>query len=116
MSKGTYKRLRRNGRLIDEHRWVWQQAHGPIPEGYEIHHKNGKKRDNRLENLVLMEIGKHRSMHARRPPRLCAIDGCDAPHESAGFCKRHWCRWRRTGNPLGVRGPGRGLQEPYIMV
>lgn len=36
-----------------EHRVIWEKAHGPIPVGHFIHHKNGKKTDNRLRNLLL---------------------------------------------------------------
>lgn len=35
------------------HRVVWMSAHGAIPDGYEINHKNGKRSDNRLANLEL---------------------------------------------------------------
>ena len=37
-----------------EHRAVWIEANGAIPKGMEIHHINGKKDDNRLENLALV--------------------------------------------------------------
>jgi hypothetical protein len=33
------------------HRLVWESVNGEIPAGYEINHKNGNKRDNRIENL-----------------------------------------------------------------
>lgn len=36
------------------HRLVWMAAHGEIPNGYEINHKNGNKRDNRIANLELV--------------------------------------------------------------
>ena len=39
---------------ILNHRLVWLAVHGPVPDGYEINHKNGSKRDNRLDNLELV--------------------------------------------------------------
>jgi hypothetical protein len=49
-----------------EHRLVWEQANGPLPEGAFIHHLNGAKSDNRLENLhlVLSNSEHHREHHA----------------------------------------------------
>lgn len=37
-----------------EHRYVWSQAHGSIPDGALVHHVNGDRGDNRLENLELV--------------------------------------------------------------
>jgi hypothetical protein len=50
-------------RYILEHRFIWEQAHGPIPKGWVIHHLNGDKLDNRLENLASLSNSAHRSMH-----------------------------------------------------
>jgi len=47
------------------HRMVWERAHGLIPSGYDIHHRNGVRTDNRLENLELVERRAHRSQHSR---------------------------------------------------
>jgi hypothetical protein len=49
-----------------EHRSVWEQANGPVPDGHEIHHVNGDKGDNRLENLQLMRGFDHRQHHLRK--------------------------------------------------
>lgn len=102
-----YKRLKRNGKNIDEHRWVWRQAHGEIPDGHEIHHKNGDGLDNRLANLELIGTSEHRSMHSRAASPRCSISGCEGKHEARGWCKKHWYRWRRNGHPLKLRGRGR---------
>lgn len=32
------------------HQEVWKAAHGPIPEGHDIHHVNGNHDDNSLDN------------------------------------------------------------------
>jgi hypothetical protein len=42
-----------------EHRYVMQQAIGrPLTRSETVHHKNGNRRDNRLENLEL-RVGAH---------------------------------------------------------
>lgn len=38
------------------HRVVWLKAHGSIPDGLVIDHINGKKDDNRLLNLRLVDV------------------------------------------------------------
>ncbi|MEW6095577.1 MAG: HNH endonuclease signature motif containing protein [bacterium] len=48
-----------------EHRVVWEKNYGKIPQGYEIHHINGKKDDNRIENLEIMLSSEHKSKHSR---------------------------------------------------
>lgn len=35
--------------------------------------------------------------------RTCSVVGCEDPHVARGFCKIHYGRWKRHGDPL--RGP-----------
>jgi len=42
-----------------EHRIVWEKAHGKIPQGFIIHHLNGIRDDNRLENLTAIPRARH---------------------------------------------------------
>jgi hypothetical protein len=50
------------GRVL-QHRRVWFDSNGTIPEGGVIHHINGKKTDNRLENLELCDRSSHMKEH-----------------------------------------------------
>jgi hypothetical protein len=60
-----YVRVRGETAFVYEHRLVWEQAHGTIPAGFHVHHKNGDKADNRLENLELREPRSHVGEHTR---------------------------------------------------
>lgn len=57
--------LSKNG--IEKHkranRLVWEVFVGPIPYGYDIHHKNHNRQDNRLENLELILLSDHTKEH-----------------------------------------------------
>lgn len=50
-------------RYIGEHILVWQAANGPVPNGWHIHHINGIRDDNRLENLQAMSRHLHQGLH-----------------------------------------------------
>ena len=60
----SQSRFMRHGRLL--HRAVWEAAHGPIPAGHHIHHRNHDWRDNRLENLECLPAVAHKSHHAKQ--------------------------------------------------
>ena len=47
------------------HRHMWVAAKGLIPKGWDIHHRNGDRQDNRMSNLALIEKGEHTKLHAR---------------------------------------------------
>ena len=47
-----------------EHVLVWEQHYGPVPEGFEIHHVNQDKLDNRIENLRLVNRLEHKRLHS----------------------------------------------------
>jgi hypothetical protein len=59
MSKvvGTY------GASMSIYRRLYEQAHGPIPPGYHIHHKDGNHSNNDLSNLVAITAKEHYDIH-----------------------------------------------------
>lgn len=54
------KQYREDGKHVrlhqSQHRTYWEEAYGPLLEGQNIHHKNGVRSDNRLENLELWDV------------------------------------------------------------
>ena len=65
------------------HRYVWERNYGPIPQGWHIHHRNGEKSDNRIENLEMLPCGEHVRGHlAEREPGWW-VDGLAKARESA---------------------------------
>jgi len=50
-------------RYVYRYRWIWERAHGPIPTGLQIHHKNEDPSDDRLENLELKTSTAHAKLH-----------------------------------------------------
>lgn len=51
------------------HRYVWEKEVGTIPKGFHVHHLNGDKSDNRIENLALMNVTGHLRMHMQEADR-----------------------------------------------
>jgi len=48
------------------HRDIWEKYNGPIPEGYEIHHKDFDASNNDSTNLEALSTKAHRALHAER--------------------------------------------------
>jgi hypothetical protein len=38
-------------------------------------------------------------------PRSCSVPGCSKLQDSRGYCKSHYYRWSRYGDPLGTKPP-----------
>jgi hypothetical protein len=48
------------------HRYVWEKEIGKIPDGWDIHHKNNIKTDNRIENLECLPKSEHTRKYSPR--------------------------------------------------
>lgn len=48
------------------HRYVWEFYNGEIPKGYHIHHKDGDKSNNNIENLEMILGKKHCKYHSNK--------------------------------------------------
>ena len=84
-----YPGFKYRGRYCYEHTLVWWKRHGEVPGPDEcLHHLNGNKRDNRIENLSLEQRGEHTGIHSR---------GCAKPmrHGTLNAYKHHGCRCRK---------------------
>lgn len=55
------------------HRYVWEKEVGTIPKGCHIHHVNGNKADNRIENLAIMTASGHERMHGQEIERKAKV-------------------------------------------
>lgn len=77
-------------------RYVWQQHHGEIPPGMAIHHRDGDKLNDSIENLELVSKAEHIDKHRLEYQERSV---------TAWAAKRREMRWstksktKRTGRP-----------------
>lgn len=60
---GINQRAREYGTL--RHRAIWEDHYGKIPENKVIHHIDGNKTNNRIENLECLTIKEHGQRHLK---------------------------------------------------
>lgn len=55
----------RAGKRERLHVYVWQRYNGKLPDGYHVHHIDGDKTHNDIDNLAAVSKRKHASFHGR---------------------------------------------------
>jgi len=114
----THKNTQSNG-WIKEHRWIMSEIMGrPLKSNEVVHHINGFKKDNRIQNLELLDVGTHDRINYRYIKEiycyLCGSDKTDMKDKTPNWhfdidrkilC--HLCymrirmRWRNEQKKLG---------------
>ncbi len=54
--------FQRKGKRL--HVAVWKYHNGEVPKGFHVHHIDGNRANNQIENLQLIDAGVHSSMHS----------------------------------------------------
>lgn len=77
-TKGGYLRGTLNKKRILMHHYVWEKAHGKLPDDHCVYHKDRNKENNTLENLAIIPKSmmsshfnpNHNNQHTKKPKKI----------------------------------------------
>ena len=102
------------------HRDIWEFHNGPIPAGYQIHHIDGNKTNNALENLEILSAKEHRVAHkddanapGRRPEQKAHLERI-RPLAAEWHSSEEGRAWHREHAKQTLRKPG--APKPFSKV
>lgn len=76
-------------RTISLHRYIWEKANGPVPEGFHVHHIDHNPANNKLENLELVDETEHARYHLQQRIANGSLD-TSASLEKAREAAKAW--------------------------
>lgn len=77
ITKNGYRQIKIDQRRTTEHRAMMERHLGrKLKKSEHVHHRNGDKRDNRLENLEVMTVQEHTRLHRTKHPEWKACECC----------------------------------------
>lgn len=94
------KTSKNNKSRIFEHRLVMEKhLRRYLSEDELVHHRNGDKKDNRIENLVVVTKAEHNEIHLNSKQKTCGIPICNKPFVARGYCMKHYDQLRNNTLP-----------------
>ena len=130
-------RFRLSGRYYRKNRWsqqgpsnlhraIWEHSNGSIPEGMDVHHKNGNSFDNSIGNLELIGASDHARMHTLEriragkllPPSKIAFERAAEWHGSTEGIEWHRMHGSKTWtgkkwSPVACQNCGQQFNTPF---
>lgn len=104
--KPSHPNAMQNGWIL-AHRFEMSKAIGrALAVGEVVHHINGNKTDNRIENLLLLKSqADHRRLHKKRKEEIIKCSICGRPQRCKGLCREHYNKARYVPKPRRIKEP-----------